>query len=54
MTRSENTSVNYNSSGVWLSGWLFTIGYVKVGFWKGVLALITWPWMLGNFLHNSM
>ena len=28
---------------IWLVGWLFTIGYLKLTFWKGVLALIVWP-----------
>lgn len=32
---------------IWLVGWLFTIGYLKLMFWKGVLALIVWPYYLG-------
>ena len=32
---------------VWIAGWLFTIGYLGLGFWKGVLALLVWPYFLG-------
>ncbi|HNR75738.1 MAG TPA: hypothetical protein PKM48_01310 [Parvularculaceae bacterium] len=32
---------------LWCIGWLFTIGYLKTGFWKGVLALLVWPYFLG-------
>lgn len=33
--------------GFWFAGWLFTIGYLKTSFWKGVLALLLWPYFLG-------
>jgi hypothetical protein len=36
----------------WLMGWLFTIGYLKLTFWKGVLAIIVWPYFLGAFFHK--
>lgn len=32
---------------LWTVGWLFTIGYLELSFWKGVLALIIWPYYLG-------
>ena len=31
----------------WIAGWLFTIGYLKLAFWQGVLALFIWPFFLG-------
>ena len=31
----------------WFAGWLFTIGYLKLSFWWGVLAVILWPYLLG-------
>ncbi len=31
----------------WCIGWLFTLGYVHLPFWKGVLALLIWPYYLG-------
>ena len=33
-------------------GWLFTIGFLKLTFWKGALALIVWPYYLGVFFRN--
>lgn len=32
---------------LWIMGWIFTIGYLRLSFWKGVLALIIWPYYLG-------
>lgn len=40
------------SGSVWVVGWLFTIGYLRLAFWKGVLALIVWPYFLGAFLRK--
>lgn len=37
---------------LWFIGWLFTIGYLKLAFWKGVLALIVWPYYLGVFFRK--
>lgn len=33
---------------LWLAGWLFTIGFLHLPFWKGVLALVVWPYYLGT------
>lgn len=41
---------NYYNSEIWFSGWLFTLAYLKLGFWKGLFALIAWPWFLGAAL----
>ena len=35
---------------VWFIGWLFTIGFVKLTFWKGFLALLVLPYYLGSKL----
>ena len=35
---------------LWLAGWLFTLGLVHVSFWKGLLALVLWPYYLGAAL----
>jgi hypothetical protein len=32
---------------VWFGAWLFTIGYLHLTFWKGVLAIVLWPYYLG-------
>ncbi|HMN85736.1 MAG TPA: hypothetical protein PKA74_07085 [Bauldia sp.] len=32
---------------LWFAGWLFTLGYLDLAFWKGVLALFIWPYYIG-------
>ena len=45
----EKIRVEQHSAGglLWVIGWLFSIGYLKLSFWWGVLALIVWPYYLG-------
>ena len=35
------------SGTAWFAGWLFTVGYLQLAFWKGVLAIVLWPYYLG-------
>ena len=35
------------TGGIWVGGWLFTIGFLHLAFWKGVLAFVLWPYYLG-------
>jgi hypothetical protein len=40
--------IHSGASGLlWFAGWLFTIGYLKLSFWAGVLALLIWPYYIG-------
>ncbi len=32
---------------LWIGGWLFTIGFLKLTLGKGLLALLLWPYYLG-------
>ena len=32
---------------LWIGGWLFTLGYLKLTFWKSVFAIFIWPYYLG-------
>ena len=36
---------------LWCAAWLFTIGYLHLHFWRGVLAIILWPYYIG--VHAS-
>jgi hypothetical protein len=47
-------SVNHGTAmgSVWIIGWLFTVGFLRFAFWKGVLALIIWPYYLGAFFRK--
>ena len=38
--------------GIWMIGWLFTIGFLGLAFWQGVLAIIVWPYYLGVFVST--
>ena len=33
---------------LWVIGWFFTIGFLHLTFWKGVLAMIVWPYYMGT------
>jgi hypothetical protein len=32
---------------LWVAAWLFTIGFLHLTFWQGVMALVIWPYDLG-------
>lgn len=32
---------------LWIASWLFTIGFLHLSFWQGVIAIIIWPYYLG-------
>lgn len=40
----ENHSV---AGAAWFGGWLFTLGFLELGFWQGALAIVLWPYYLG-------
>jgi hypothetical protein len=37
---------------LWLGAWLFVIGLLQLSFWKGVLAIVLWPYYLGAALRT--
>lgn len=34
----------------WFAGWLFSIGYLHLNFWMGLLGLFVWPYFIGVHL----
>jgi hypothetical protein len=38
---------------IWFIGWLFTIGYLRLSFGRGVLAIVIWPYYLGKKFHKA-
>ncbi len=48
MAKPLKVEVSYGA--IWLTGWLFTLGYTDAGFWKGILDLLLWPFFLGAAL----
>ena len=37
---------------IWFIGWLFTIGFLKLSFFQGLLAVIIWPYYVGDYLSK--
>jgi hypothetical protein len=35
------------TGGLWFAAWLFTIGFLHLDFWRGVLAIVLWSYYLG-------
>ena len=52
----ESTTIAMARMGQWFSarlvhGWLFTLGFLHLTFWKGALAIILWPYYLGQWVQ---
>jgi hypothetical protein len=39
------------SGTLWFAGWLFTIAYAKLVWWKALVALVVWPYFLALALR---
>lgn len=51
----EKIKIENSSFGViWVIGWLFTLGFLKLTFWKGVLAILVWPYYIGSVLSRLL
>jgi hypothetical protein len=37
---------------LWCMGWLFTLGFTGLSFWKAVWAILVWPYYLGSALSQ--
>ena len=38
--------------GFWCAAWLFTIGFLHLGFWRAVAALVIWPYYIGVWVSG--
>jgi hypothetical protein len=43
----NNTSSGALAGSIWFIGWLFTIGFAKLIWWKALLAIVIWAYYLG-------
>ena len=49
----EKIRINNSGFGIfWVIGWLFTLGFLKLTFWNGVLAILVWPYYIGSYLSG--
>ena len=49
--RIENHSVG---GLLWVIGWFLTIGFVHLTFWKGLVAVLVWPYYFGVALSTVL
>ena len=42
------------TGGVWFGAWLFTIGALHLTFWRGLLALVLWPYYIGTAVSSHL
>ena len=35
----------------WFAGWLFTISFAQLVWWKIILGIVIWPLFLGQYLR---
>jgi hypothetical protein len=49
----EKIKIEQHSFGgaLWFGGWLFTLGYLQLTFWKGALAIVIWPYFIGTAIR---
>jgi hypothetical protein len=52
----EKISIEQHGFGglLWVAGWLFTIGFLKLTFWNGVLAIVLWPYYVGVWVSGIL
>ena len=36
---------------IWFVGWMFTIGFAKLVWWKAIIAVVLWGYFLGAALR---
>lgn len=36
---------------LWFGGWLFTIGFAKLVWWKALIGFVVWPYFLGESIR---
>lgn len=52
MTEQKRSKHMKNSGGFfgvfWFAGWLFTIAYCNLVWWKIILGIVVWPFYLGD------
>jgi len=49
--RAKSTGASSAAGMLWFGGWLFTLGFAKLIWWKALLALVVWPYFLGEIMR---
>lgn len=49
MSKNDNSQkININIGFPWITMWIFTIAFAHLSFGQGMLALVAWPYYLGD------
>jgi hypothetical protein len=43
VVRKRAFSSSHLAGTLWFAGWLFTLGFAKLVWWKALLGLVVWP-----------
>lgn len=38
----------------WFAAWLFTIGFLDLSFGQGLLAVLLWPYYIGQYVSSVL
>jgi hypothetical protein len=49
--KKTNIKVDSGMGIIWFIGWLFTIAFANLIWWKALLGLLIWPYYLGLILQ---
>ena len=50
MSKSDSAA-GFSGVVIWFGGWLFTIAFAQLVWWKIILGLVVWPLFLGQALR---
>ena len=45
-----NVKIDSGFGIIWFIGWLFTIGFAQLVWWKIILGIVVWPLFLGMYI----
>ncbi len=49
--KTKNGAASAGMGVIWFIGWLFTIGFANLVWWKIILGIVVWPYFLGVYIR---
>jgi hypothetical protein len=46
----KNSTAGFTGCAFWFAGWLFTLGFANLVWWKAILGIVVWPFYLGDIV----
>ncbi len=50
MANAKTVVSGQTAGAIWFAGWLFTIAYCHLIWWKIILGIVVWPFYLGTYI----